>query len=269
MTELKFSQIDAFAARPFEGNSAAVIRLDDWLDDAVLQSIALEMNLSETAFLTPCADSDADYHLRWFTPSVEVAMCGHATLASGFHILSLHDEMNMVRFKTRQAGILSVTRDGDALTLDLPIWLSEDHEDATVLSALGGNPVALRIRSGHRDAYIAVYESEAEIRALRPDIAALGALGNILFVATAPADTGRNYDVVSRVFAPGGGIDEDPVTGSAHAFLAPYWADRLGRNSFKAYQASARGGYLDCTVDGARAALRGTCVKVIDGVLYI
>lgn len=269
-TEYRFAQIDAFASRPFEGNPAAVFRLDDWLDDSVLQAIAMEMNLAETAFLTPCADADADFHLRWFTPAVEVEMCGHATLASGHHVLGHEPARRAVRFKTRRAGVLSVARDGERLRLDLPAWRSAEHDMPALAQALGSAPQSVRVRTGATaDSFIAVFPDEASVLALAPDFRALARLGNMLFVATAAADEDHDYDVVSRVFVPGAGIDEDPVTGAAHAFLAPYWTERLGRDHFRARQASPRGGLLDCRLVGDRVALTGRCVKVVDGVLTI
>jgi PhzF family phenazine biosynthesis protein len=257
---LPFTQVDAFADRPFGGNSAAVILLEGWPDDAVLQSIAAENNLAETAFLLP-SESDADYDLRWFTPTVEVAMCGHATLASGHVILGRRPDLAETRFRTRQAGILRVARAEAGYTLDLPAWPATPGplpEGAT--AAIGGTPVQTLWRdTGYA---VLVFEHEAEVRALQPDFRALGSLGDILFIATAPGDA---TTIVSRAFVPGGGIDEDPVTGAAHAVIVPYWADRLGRTEFTAFQASARGGHLGCRLVGDRVVLTGNCVTVIEG----
>jgi PhzF family phenazine biosynthesis protein len=256
MTTLPFFQVDAFASRPFTGNPAAVIPLDAWLDDATLQAIAEENNLAETAFAVPTSD-DADYELRWFTPTVEVALCGHATLASG-HVLI--GDRDIIRFRTRKSGILSVARDGDGYGLSLPAYKTQPKPAPEIVAALGGMPVETLWHDGGYS--LIVYAEEAEVRALAPDFRALAPLGDFLYIATA---TGSATDIVSRAFAPGAGIDEDPVTGSAHSILTPYWADRLGRESFTAYQASRRGGYLTCRREGDRAVLGGTCVTVIDG----
>lgn len=260
MTDLPYYQVDAFADRPFTGNQAAVMPLDAWLDDAVMQAIGEENNFAETAFFIPDATGAADYELRWFTPTVEVRMCGHATLASGHVVLSQNPDMNRVTFRTRKAGVLEVLRDGDGYALALPIIPSEPMEFAKAAAAVGGNPTHIR---GNPDQYYLLrYESAADIIALKPDMKALAPLGNDLFVATAP---GSETDIISRVFVPGAGIDEDAVTGSAHALLAPYWAAELGRDSFTAYQASERGGYLGCRLDGGKAWLSGKCVTVVEG----
>jgi PhzF family phenazine biosynthesis protein len=256
MTTLPFFQVDAFAGRPFTGNPAAVMPLEAWLDDATLQAIAAENNLAETAFTIP-ATGDADYELRWFTPTVEVALCGHATLASG-HVLI--GDRDVVRFRTRRSGLLSVARDGDGYSLSLPAWTTTPKPAAEIVAALGGTPVETRWHDGGYS--LIVYADEAEVRALAPDFRALAPLGDFLYIATAP---GADTDIVSRAFAPGAGIDEDPVTGSAHSILTPYWAERLGRESFSAYQASRRGGYLTCRREGDRAILGGACVTVIEG----
>ncbi len=264
MTALPFTQVDAFAHAPFTGNPAAVMPLADWLDDAVLQGIAAENNLAETAFTVKLPDgAGADYELRWFTPTVEVALCGHATLASG-HILMAADS-DTIRFRTRKSGDLAVTRENDGYALDLPAWESVPARAANMAALLGGvEPLEVRWREGGY--MLARYDSEAQVRALKPDFASLGALGDVLTIATAP---GTETDVVSRAFAPGAGIDEDPVTGSAHALLTPYWAERLGRDRFTAYQASARGGYIGCRLEGDRAILSGQCRTVIEGRFFV
>lgn len=262
--KLPFVQIDAFADRPFAGNPAAVMPLDAWLDDATLQAIAMEHNLSETAFLVPRGDGAADYDLRWFTPTVEVAMCGHATLASGHFVLSREPGRDRVRFSTRKAGVLEVARDGDKYALSLPAWGASPAPIQGLAEALGATPAETLMRG--MDYLVAVFRTAAEVRDLKPDFRAIAALhgGDVLCIVTAPGD---DTDIVSRAFAPGAGIDEDPVTGSAHAVIVPYWAARLGRDRFTAYQASARGGRLDCTLAGDRVVLGGRCVTVIDGVM--
>lgn len=257
MTRLRFTQVDAFADRPFAGNPAAVMPLDAWLDDATLQAIAAENNLAETAFLVRADGAEADWELRWFTPTVEVEMCGHATLASG-HVLI--GEAERIRFQTRKVGILEVRRAGDGYELDLPAWLTEPKAMPDAVAALGGAPVETRWRDGGYS--LLVFADEAEVRALTPDFRTLAKAGDFLFVATAP---GAETDVVSRAFVPAAGIDEDPVTGAAHALMTRYWCDRLCRDHFTAFQASARGGYLDCRLDGDRAVLGGKCVTVIEG----
>jgi PhzF family phenazine biosynthesis protein len=256
-----FLQIDAFADAPFTGNPAAVMPLDAWLDDATLQAIAAENNLSETAFLLPDASGEADFELRWFTPAVEVVMCGHATLASGHALLSADPARDRVRFRTRKAGVLEVGRDGEAYTLSLPAWVPAPRPLPEVVAALGIEGVTETLWHEHRYALIVV-EDEAIVRRCRPDFRALARHGDLLTIVTARR---ADIDIVSRAFAPGGGIDEDPVTGSAHAVAVPYWAGVLGRDTFTAYQASARGGHLGCRLAGDRVILSGRCRTVIEG----
>lgn len=250
-------QIDAFAERPFAGNPAAVCPLEAWLPDEVLQGIALENNLSETAFLVP--EGDADYHLRWFTPLLEVPLCGHATLASGYLVLSrLAPHKERVAFRTR-SGRLEVRRDGTRLAMDLP---ADPPEPAAapdgMVQALGKTPAEV-LRASY---WLAVFEREADVSELRPDIAALGRMSPGDVIVTAPGDA---VDFVSRFFAPAAGIAEDPVTGSAHCILTPYWAGRLGRERLEARQLSARGGALDCVLAGDRVVLSGACAFYMEG----
>ena len=262
MITMPFFQVDAFAGRPFEGNPAAVIPLDQWLPDEMLQSIAAENNLSETAFTVPSASVEADYDLRWFTPTVEVDLCGHATLASA-HIL-LKD--SHIRFATR-SGVLSVAREEGKLWLDLPAYAVEEGEEPGLVAALGVAGPSFLGRGGN-GAAIVLLDDEAAVLGVTPDFAALRGIDRLVMV-TAP---GKSTAIVSRVFAAFHGIDEDPVTGSAHAALVPFWAPRLGSDSFSASQASRRTGHLDCRlsrgsgVDGAdRVRLGGTAVTVIEG----
>jgi PhzF family phenazine biosynthesis protein len=261
MTMLPLIQVDAFADRPFTGNPAAVMPLEKWLPDEILQAIAMENNLSETAFTIPDATGAADFELRWFTPTMEVVLCGHATLASA-HVLLC--DQTRVRFRTRRAGFLEVVRDGDGYVMSLPSWKPEPKPLPEVIAALGCTARETLWHPG-RYALVAV-ESEAEIRALAPDFSALGAQGDILTIVTAPGD---NTDIVSRVFAPGAGIDEDPVTGSAYTVAIPYWAERTGRDSFTCFQASARGGHLTARLEGERVILGGKCVTVIEAIMQI
>ena len=257
MTLLPFFQVDAFAGQAFAGNPAAVMPLTEWLRDEVMQAIAAENNLAETAFTVPSERNDADYDLRWFTPTVEVDLCGHATLASA-HIL-----MNgaNIRFATR-SGILAVTRDGGKLALNLPAYPVEPGTEPGLLEALGlpaDTPTFLS--RGGNGAAIALLFDEAAVRAIAPDFPALRTIDRLVIV-TAP---GNHSAIVSRVFAAYHGIDEDPVTGSAHAALVPFWAARLDRHHFSAFQASRRGGHLDCEHRGDRVILGGTCVTLIEG----
>lgn len=264
MTELPYYHVDAFADRQFSGNQAAVMPLDAWLDDAVLQAIGEENNFAETAFIIPDANGQADYELRWFTPTVEIALCGHATLASGHIVLSQQPERDHVTFLTRKAGVLEVWRDGDGYRLALPSYPPEAVERGEWADVLGGEPVEQQFHPGRYN--VLLFENADLVLALKPDMKALAALGNEQFICTAPG-TGHHSgaDVVSRVFVPGGGVDEDSVTGSAHAVLTPYWAKRLGRDNFTAYQASIRGGHVGCRLDGDRAWLSGKCVTVVKG----
>ncbi len=262
MTELRFVQVDAFADGPFTGNPAAVMPLDTWLPDDLLQAIAMENNLSETAFTVPDASGDADYELRWFTPTTEVALCGHATLASGHVLIGARDA---VRFRTREAGVLAVAREGDALVVDLPRTLVAPAHDPAVLAALGMPEGECFLScAGAKATMIVLLGSADAVRACAPDMKALADLA-LMAIVTAPGDV--DADVVSRVFVPAWGVDEDPVTGSAHAALTPFWAERLGRDRFTAFQASRRGGRLDCRRVGDRVRLGGRCVTVIEGTM--
>jgi PhzF family phenazine biosynthesis protein len=260
--KLPFAQIDAFADRPFTGNPAAVIPLESWLDDDVLQAIAAENNLSETAFTVPTS-GDADTELRWFTPTVEVALCGHATLASGHHLIDGEE----VRFRTRKAGVLTVRQEGEALTLDLPVTRVAAHPHPGLVDALGlAGAEVFQSVSGAEATAIVLVPDAGQVRACAPD---MRALREIELMAIVTARGGGDFDVVSRVFVPAWGVDEDPVTGSAHAALAPFWAERLGRNHFTAWQASKRGGRIECRLEGDRAMLGGRCVTVIEGTFQL
>lgn len=256
MSALPFFQVDAFAERPLTGNPAAVMPLDRWLDDRLLHAIAVENNLSETAFTVPSERDDADFDLRWFTPGMEVDLCGHATLAAG-HVLMAGDA---VRFSTR-SGILTVRRRDDLLELDLPAATLTEIREPALLGALGLTDRPVWVADGFNDSAIVAVDSEEEVRGLTPDFAALKQIRRMAIV-TAPGD---EQDIASRVFVPYAGIDEDPVTGSAHGALVPFWAKRLGRDRFTALQASARQGWLDCRLDGDRVRLGGRCFTVIEG----
>ena len=256
MTSLPFFQVDAFAEKPLTGNPAAVMPLDRWLDDKLMQAIATENNLSETAFTVPSDREDADFDLRWFTPTSEVDLCGHATLAAG-HVL-IHSEP--VRFATK-GGTLVVSRRGAILELDLPAPLLREVREPELADALGLPASSAWLAEGCNDAAIIELADEAAVRAVQPDFAALKGIHRMAVVTA----RGRSEDVVSRVFVPYLGIDEDPVTGSAHAALVPYWTKRLGRSEFTALQASARTGVLHCRLEGDRVLLGGQCHTVIVG----
>ncbi|HBY63307.1 MAG TPA: isomerase [Solibacterales bacterium] len=257
---LPIYQVDAFTSRLFGGNPAAVVPLDRWLPDATLQAIAAENNLSETAFFVRTGDR---YHLRWMTPTVEVDLCGHATLASAYIVFRhLEPEWRRVAFDTR-SGELIVERDGDLLSLDLPARMPTACAPSPALDeAMGAAPSAL---FGSRD-YVALYDSEEAVRALAPDMAKLAAIDRFAVIATAP---GRDSDFVSRFFAPAKGVPEDPVTGSAHASLVPFWGGRLGKQRMFARQVSSRGGELHCEWRGDRVILKGTAMPYLEGRITI
>jgi PhzF family phenazine biosynthesis protein len=256
LSSTPFFQVDAFAERPLTGNPAAVMPLERWLDDPTMQAIAAENNLSETAFTVPSAGDDADYDLRWFTPAAEVDLCGHATLAAG-HVL-IHSET--VRFATR-SGILAVSRRDDVLELDLPGARLTEVREPALTQALGLPDSPAWLAEGCNDAAIIEVADEAAVRGLQPDFKALAQIPRMAVVTA----RGQSEDIASRVFVPYLGIDEDPVTGSAHAALVPYWAERLGRAEFTALQASERGGVLHCRVERDRVVLGGRCHTVIVG----
>lgn len=264
MNTLTIYQLDAFSARVFGGNPAAVMPLPAWLPDSTLQALAGENNLSETAFMVPePADADEDFHIRWFTPAAEVPLCGHATLASAwvlFHKLGWQGDS--VRFRSR-SGPLGVRRRGDDwLVLDFPCLEWEQRETPELLQrALPQAPlIALFVPNDTN--YLLVLENAAAVRQALPDLARLQQLGNQGLIITAAGD---DCDFVSRYFAPGMGIDEDPVTGSIHSVLTPYWAGRLGRDELRARQLSARGGELLCTLKGDRVEIAGQAAFYMQG----
>jgi PhzF family phenazine biosynthesis protein len=261
--QLPIYQVDAFTDVLFGGNPAAVCPLDAWLPDAKMQAIAAENNLAETAFFVPEGDG---YALRWFTPTVEVDLCGHATLASGYVVFRFLDpKRDRANFRTMKAGTLTVSRrDGDLLEMDFPSRPAKPVDPpAGLLAALGGSPKAV-LRA--RDCLVA-YSSAAEVAALKPDMAALRKVDCWAAIATAPGDSG--VDFVSRFFAPAQGVDEDPVTGSSHCTLTPYWAERLGKTELEARQISPRGGALRCTLNGDRVGLAGRAVLYLEGRISV
>ncbi|MCC5811769.1 MAG: PhzF family phenazine biosynthesis protein [Ectothiorhodospiraceae bacterium] len=255
--------VDAFTDSPFRGNPAAVCLLDEPREPDWMQRVAAEMNLSETAFLVPQGTDRWD--LRWFTPTVEVELCGHATLASA-HVLwqERGNSSEALHFHTRRSGVLITRRMKDGITMDFPA----DPPSAIpvpegLTEAMGEAPRWIG-RGKHKVLY--VLDSEAQVRALQPDLSLLGALDIHGVIATAPA-SGADYDFVSRFFAPAMGVPEDPVTGSAHCCLAPYWAERLDRTTLRGYQASRRGGLVGVAVQGDRVLLSGRAVTVVEGRL--
>lgn len=256
MTSLPFFQVDAFAPAPLTGNPAAVMPLEHWLDDDLMQKIAAENNLSETAFTVPSESDDTDYQLRWFTPAAEVDLCGHATIAAG-HILLTGER---VRFSTR-SGVLTVSRRNDLLELDLPAATLTETREPEMCAALGLPDQPVWLAAGCNDAALVLVEDEAAVRATSPDFAALSKVPRMAVVTAC----GSTETIASRVFVPYLGIDEDPVTGSAHAALVPFWAKRLGRTSFTALQASKRSGVLECRLNEDRVVLGGQCRTVIVG----
>jgi len=261
-------QVDAFTDRLFGGNPAAVVPLESWIDDQTLQSIAAENNLAETAFIVAVENG---YELRWFTPTVEVALCGHATLASA-HVLmnTLKCIDDSIDFHTRVSGTLTVHRQADGrLVMSFPsIPVSVSNDVAAVTQALGAAPASLH--SGNYSAeeydYVAVFQTAEEIAAIEPDLNAFKALSSRGVIVTA---IGHDCDFVSRYFAPNSGIDEDPVTGSAHCLLAPYWAEQLGKQQLIARQISRRVGVLECKVESQKTLLIGSCVDYLQGEINL
>lgn len=259
--KLPIYQVDAFTDRLFGGNPAAICPLETWLPDATMQAIAAENNLAETAFFVREGDA---FLLRWFTPEEEVDLCGHATLASAYLLFNvLEPGRTSVAFRTLKAGVLDVTLKDSLLVMDFPSRPGKPIPTPPQLSAaLGKAPVEV-LKS--RD-YMAVYATAADVAALKPDMYATAAL-DAWVIVTAPGENG--VDFVSRFFAPSGGIPEDPVTGSAHCTLTPYWAQRLGKTKLEARQISKRGGALTCTLDGDRVKLAGQAVLYLEGTITV
>jgi PhzF family phenazine biosynthesis protein len=265
MPRVPFWQVDAFTDRPFAGNPAAVVWLDADADPAWMQHVATEMNLAETAFVQK--RPDGDYDLRWFTPTVEVDLCGHATLASA-HALWEAGKIpaGPTRFHTR-SGVLTCTRNGHRIELDFPSTPpAEATTDLDLLAALGVGLVPYFGRS--KFDVLLQLDSAAAVRAVRPDFRKLIAVPARGVIVTAASDDPK-YDFISRFFAPQVGIDEDPVTGSAHCALAPYWSAKLGKSEMTGYQASARGGVVQVRVNGDRVVLSGHAVTTLEGVVRV
>jgi PhzF family phenazine biosynthesis protein len=258
--KLPYYEVSAFTTNPFGGNPAGVCLLDSWLPDDVLQKIAANNNLSETAFIVPRGN---EFDLRWFTPTTEVDLCGHATLAAAAVLFNERGVAeNEIHFLTR-SGLLAVTREADLLTLDFPSRPAAPCAASdSLLRGLGATPKEV-LKS--RD-YLAVFSSEAEVRSLKPDFAALKTLDCLGIIATAPGD---DCDFISRFFAPGAGVDEDPVTGSAHCTLISFWAERFGKTELIAKQVSARAGELFCELKGERVLIGGNAVVYSRGTIEV
>lgn len=258
--------VDAFTAKPFTGNPAAVLMLDEMPPDDWMAAVARETNVSDTAFVIRETLPDADFRLRWFTPAMEVDLCGHATLASA-HCLFEDGARGPIRFATR-SGILTVSRRPDgSLAMDFPAWPAAELEvRATAAEALGV-PVEWTGRTDNNFFLVAVLGDERSVRELTPDLNAVAKLDASAVIVTAAADPGQPYDFVSRLFAPNAGLTEDPVTGSSHAVLGPYWGGRLGRTALVGLQASARSGLVGVELNGDRVTILGRAVTVVDGVL--
>ena len=258
--KLRQFQVDAFASQPFQGNPAAVCPLEQWLPDQTMQAIAEENNLSETAFFVPAADG---FDLRWFTPVAEVDFCGHATLASA-HVLynALGHKERTVSFNTR-SGVMTVEREGELYVMNFPALPAQPcAAPQPLIDGLGVRPLEVLAA----DDYLVLVESEARLRSIVPDFWRLRELDLRGVIVTAP---GEELDFVSRFFAPKYGIDEDPVTGSAHCALTPYWSQRLGKRVLRARQVSKRGGDVECEMSGDRVLLRGAAVTFMDASIHV
>lgn len=261
--KLDIFQVDAFTSKPFGGNPAAVVPLKEWLPDETMLEIAAENNLSETAFFVR---ENGNYHIRWFTPTVEVNLCGHATLASShviFNELKLEDES--IRFHSERSGALGVEKKGDKLVLDFPSFPTNEIEQCGELAqAIGKIPI--RSWESQGNMVILLMDSESDIRALEPDMSALAKISFDEVIVTAKGD---DADFVSRMFAPRIGIPEDPVTGAIHCSLIPYWAEQLGKDKMFARQVSKRGGELFCELAGDRVRIGGNAVTYLKGEIYV
>ncbi len=272
MNKLHVYQVDAFADEVFKGNPAAVIPLKEWLPGELMQKIAMENNLSETVFFVPLLpeqmeQTGAEYHIRWFTPELEIDLCGHATLASAMvidQVLQLDTTLKKITFSTEKAGLLEVGVEDGWYTLNFPSRLPEPCPMPDGLAAaLGTVNIERVLRS--RDYFVVVKDAKT-VRELKPDFAALARLDGTGIIVTAAGD---DCDVVSRCFFPKAGINEDPVTGSAHCNIIPYWSERLGKDELVCRQVSARGGTLLCTNMGNRVCMKGRCVLFMGGVIHL
>ena len=256
---IPIQQVAAFANAPFEGNPAAICTLDAWLPDALMQAIAAEINLSETAFVV---EADGCYRIRWFTPSCEVDLCGHATLGAAYVLFQQDHESDQIQFDSN-SGELVVERQGERLTLNFPIQRAKPCDPPEgIRNALGVTPLACLLGED----LIAVVADESTVQGLTPDLGVVASLPGRGLIVTAQ---GHEVDFVSRFFAPGIGIDEDPVTGSAHCSLIPYWAERLGRSTLDAQQLSKRRGSLHCQLAGERVRITGRVMPFLNGFIHL
>jgi PhzF family phenazine biosynthesis protein len=261
-------QVDAFAERLFAGNPAAVLILDEWLDDALMQAIAAENNLAETAFACRRDDGTGVFALRWFTPTLEVPFCGHATLATADVLATAYGVEGDIIFATREVGILRVRPEGNGgYTLDLPSVPPAEIAPPEALASLFPSGWQRVLQA--MDNIVVVLESEALVRDYQPNANGILALTGFSLCITAAGDADGAFDFVSRFFAPGIGIPEDPVTGSIHATLVPYWAARLGRTALAAFQASRRGGRLDCRLADGRVLVTGQALTFMEAQITL
>jgi PhzF family phenazine biosynthesis protein len=262
--KLTLYQVDAFTGKLFGGNPAAVVPLTEWISDQLMQQIAMENNLSDTAFFVPSATPSADYEIRWFTPATEINLCGHATLATSY---VLYNRMGFtkpaIRFQS-PSGLLTIVKEGDRYNMDFPAWTPTPLPEypAALTAAMGEIPVKAVYK--YRDFLVEV-ATEQEVQHYQPDLTLLKKLGEKVILTA----KGESADFVSRFFAPVAGIDEDPVTGSAHAQLVPYWAAKLGKNDLHARQLSPRGGELWCQYQGERVTIAGQCVFYMQGEIEL
>jgi PhzF family phenazine biosynthesis protein len=262
--KLKLYQIDAFTGKLFGGNPAAVIPLKKWISDELMQKLAMENNLAETVFFVPSATKNADYDIRWFTPVLEINLCGHATLASAYVIFNILKEKKRSVVFSSKSGLLTVKNKKDDLLMDFPSWKPEmiSEYPAGLKEALGVNEIVAVYK--YRDVLVELNKEEDVVNA-RPDFTALKKIGEKIII-TAP---GKSVDFVSRFFAPVAGIDEDPVTGSAHSQLIPFWSEKLGKTLLNAKQLSQRGGDIYCEQNGDRVIMGGKCVFYMKGEIEI
>lgn len=261
---LDIYQVDAFTSEVFKGNPAAVVPLSNWLDDDVMQAVAIENNLSETAFFVP--NDDGTFHLRWFTPTQEVDLCGHATLATSWVIFNEMDYDGDTIVYSSLSGELQVERTPEGIALNFPVWDAElaDSNDTLVVQALGYKPDQLY--KGKK--WVAVVSEERLVRDYKPDFYLINQIPSQGFIVTAKSESNK-YDVVSRYFGPQVGIDEDPVTGSAHCLLIPIWCEKLASSKILAYQASERGGLLNCELKNDRVYITGQAVLYLKGQIHV
>lgn len=260
---LKMYQVDAFASKPFEGNPAAVLILDEWLPEAIMQNIALENNLSETAFVVKESDH---YRIRWYTPAAEVALCGHATLAASSVLFNHYiPNQKTIRFNTQKRGVLTVVNKGEgSIQMDFPAEQPKELSKSIDWSkSMGANPIA--VYEGRTDILL-IYKDQTAIEGLNPDMSLIKALEYRGVIASAP---GKDFDFVSRFFAPRFDVPEDPVTGSAHTLLTPYWSQRLNKSNLTARQLSKRGGNLSLEIEGDRVFISGYGVQYLEGYITI